>query len=256
MDINGTLEFFERRYLISLRKHIKIEDSLLADCACGFGWFAFAYIMSGGKRAIAIDVDSERLEAARCIGALIGVNDKIEYRLSALDQIELAEDEVDVFVCIETLEHVGKERIGKSLSKIVSSTSNLLLITTPNKWFPIIAHDTRIPFLHWLAPRYRRTVARIFRRGHLDEGNEFLSPLDFRIIKKKFRPISRCLTFDSVLEYIEQYPIYLPYGPDEKRRHLIRPNPLKRMYLTITSMILGRNSYWIMPSMARIFIRK
>ena len=256
LDIAGTLDFFTCRYVQPLARISELSHSVVVDCAAGFGWFSIAYLMAGGKAAIAIDVDTERLEAAKEIAKVFSVADRMEFISSKIEDIPSEMNEADFFVSIETLEHVGRKNIRAALQRIKGIASKGVVITTPNKFFPIVAHDTRLPFIHWLHPDQRNKFANIFNREDMDQGNEFLSPIDLSILFDKFRPFSKCLTFQNYGEYRKSFPLYLPYGANEEKRRISRPSLFKATYYKVVSDILGIYSYWSMPSLTRIFVRK
>ena len=184
----------------------------------------------------------------------------IEHRMqfihSAVQDIALPNDGTDVFVSIETLEHVGRENIKPALKNIRRIAAKGVLVTTPNKYFPVIAHDTQLPFIHWLPPRNRRPISRLFHREKADQGNEFVSPLDLRILLDKFRPDASCLTFQDFEEYLAHYPIYLPYGSNPKSRWKEKPSKGKMIYYWLTSSIFKNNAYWVMPSLTCLFVKR
>lgn len=256
LDISATLDFFFKRYVHSLEKLFDIQESIAVDCGAGHGWFSFAYILAGGKGVIAVDIDVERIQMAKKIAEILSIEDKIEFIKSPIHTIPFSTNEIDIFVSIETLEHVGKRNIGASLKKICNVTSQGVLITTPNKIFPIIAHDTRLPFAHWLPPSLRRGYAKVFNREDLDDENEFLSPLDVRCLLEKFEPATSCLTFQTFMEFKNHYPFYLPYGSSETQRIKTKPSALKSAYYWMASILFRKNSYWVMPNMAHVFIRR
>jgi hypothetical protein len=53
-----------------------------------------------------------------------------------------------VAYCIEVIEHIGRSRL--AIHDLGRICDEVLVITTSNLLFPIIAHDTRLPFCHWL----------------------------------------------------------------------------------------------------------
>jgi len=213
-------------------------------------------LLAGGKRAIAADLDEERLAAAREIATVLSIEDRMKFIHAPIQDITLKENEADIFVSIETLEHIGKKNIKTALRKIKDCASKVILLTTPNKLFPVIAHDTRLPFLHWLPAKRRSSLAKLFGREKSNDENDFLSPLDFRILTPKFKPVSTCLTFSTFKEYIDHYPFYLPYGDNEKERWKVKPYLIKPAYYKTASGVFGRCSYWVMPTLASIFVRK
>jgi 2-polyprenyl-3-methyl-5-hydroxy-6-metoxy-1,4-benzoquinol methylase len=256
LDIAATLDFFRNRYLRPLARIHPLADATLVDCASGYGWLAIGFLLAGGRSAIAVDMDAERLDAARRIAEIFGVAERMELLCSPMQSIPLEVDAADFFVSVETLEHVGRENVRPALERMRDIARRAVLLTTPNKLFPAVAHDTRLPFLHWLPPKRRGRVARLFGREELDAGSEFLSPFDLRILLEKFRPVSRCVTFEDFAEYRRQFPFYQPYGPDDSKRRIGRPSLAKATYYRAASELLGSRSYWVMPTLTTLMARR
>lgn len=256
LDIQGTLEFFTRRYVNPLAALFDLPVTKVVDCGAGFGWFSFAYLLCGGSQAIAVDIDEPRLMAAKTIAKILGLADRLRFIVSPVERIPLSTDETDIFVSIETLEHIGRQNIRPALQKINQVAAQAILITTPNQLFPVVAHDTRIPFLHWLPPKRRRMIAKALGREEMEHGNEFLTPFDIELLMKKFRPWSTCLTFRDFREFQSHYPFYLPYGNHPGKRLQRRPSKIKAFYYRMAAALLGSRSYWLMPSLTTLLIRR
>jgi ubiquinone/menaquinone biosynthesis C-methylase UbiE len=255
LDIEGTLDFFTRRYVQPLRRWFDLRNTVAVDCGAGYGWFAMAYLLGGGLRVVAADPDQTRLRSAEEIAQILGVADRMTFIVSTVEALPLATDEADLFVCIETLEHVGQQNIARALQTIKRIAAQGLLITTPNKLFPAIAHDTRLPFAHWLPSAVRQSYAELFGRRHMNANNAFVSPTDLALLRDKFHPVSSCLTFATFEEYMNHFPHYLPYGRNESNRIQRRPSSAKAIYYQWASKLLGVYAYWAMPSLATIFAR-
>lgn len=256
LDIGATLDFFDRRFIDPLRGWIDIAGCTAVDAACGFGWFALAFLRAGGGRAFAVDVDLSRLNAARSIATVFGVERRLSFINASIDRLPLRDTGADLFVSIETLEHLDDRKAAAAILEIERVAAKAIVITTPNKWFPVIAHDTRIPFLHWFLPQRRSIVARLFGRSEMDEGNHFLSPSALRPFSRRFRRVSRCLTFGSYREYRNHFPVYLPYGQTEKKRWQLRPSITKRLLFATAAAALGTSSHCVLPSLAGVYVRR
>jgi len=254
LDIAATLDFFARRYVIPLMELFDIDQSTVVDSGTGYGWFSFAYLLLGGKAAIAADLDSDRLAAAKEIAAILSLTDRTDFINSPIQDTPLSENSVELFVSIETLEHVGQSNIRPALERIKGIASHGILITTPNKLFPVIAHDTRLPAAHWFPEGWRQRYAEALNRGHMNANNDFVSPFDLQVLKDKFIPATSCLVFQDFEGYRNHYPFYLPYDIQGRwQKEAVGP---KVKYFQFASSLFGRNSYWVMPSLARIFVRK
>jgi 2-polyprenyl-3-methyl-5-hydroxy-6-metoxy-1,4-benzoquinol methylase len=256
LDLDLTLDYMRRRFVLPLRAHVAIETATLIDCAAGFGWLAFAYLLAGGARAILVEMDGARLEAARAIAARLGIEARCDFRCQRLEDIDLADDAADVFASIETLEHVGRANIAPSVRNIARIARRAVVLTTPNFLFPVVAHDTGLPLAHWLPARLRRPYAAAAGRADRDRGNDFLRPWDLAPLSGKFRPVSRYQTFDSLAAFDQFYPHYLPYGPDDRARRRGRPKAGQRALQITLTALLGRWSFALAPNLASVWLRR
>lgn len=254
LDIPATLDFFARRFVIPLKALFDISQAAVIDSGTGYGWFSFAYLLLGGKAAIAADMDSARLAAAKEIATVLSLSERMEFIDAPIQNTPLAANSVELFVSIETLEHVGKNNIKPALRKIREIASEGVLITTPNKFFPVIAHDTRLPGAHWLPAAVRQRYAAAFGRERMNANNDFVSPFDMQVLTDKFRPATKCLIFKDFEGYQNHFPFYLPY--DVKERWQMEAAGRKADYYRLVSALFGWHSYWLMPSLSHIFVRK
>ena len=256
LDIALTLDYMLRRFVLPLSRHVDIGAATLLDCAAGFGWLSLAYLRAGGARAILVDPDPRRLDAARDIVARLELASRCEFRQARLQDIDDGAEQVDIVASIETLEHVGRENIAASVRAVARTAKQAVLLTTPNFIFPIVAHDTALPLAHWLPAAPRARYAAMAGRSHLDRGNAFLRPWDLRPLASKFKPVSRFQTFASLAEYDRFYPNYMPYGPMENQRHRARPRLGQRAMHIALAATLGPWSFALAPNLASIWLRR
>ena len=175
LDIGRTLEHFRDRYIAHLPAEIDfVGDRIVADVGCGYGWLAMAFALWTDARVVAIDIDAPRLQAARQIARILGLEDRIDWRVGGVSRIPLHKREAEIVYCIEVLEHVQRDR--RALEELQRVADHYLIVTTPNLWCPIIAHDTRLPLCHWLPMWLRDVYADLCRRRGLQHGNLFWSP--------------------------------------------------------------------------------
>lgn len=255
LDWDATLDYMTSRYIQPLQHKFDLSQMHFADCAAGFGWLSFAYLRAGGKHATLIEPDKMRLEAAREIAAQLGVLERCTFICSTLENAPLEEKSVDIFACVETLEHVGRGNIASGVETIVRCTRHGVLLTTPNALFPVIAHDTRLPFAHWLPKTVRQHYAARFNRSELDEGNDFLTPSDLALLRRYFKPVARYQTFASYREFLAFYPHYLPYGPSAHRHRQRASLPL-RFFMLLVGKLFGTYAYLVSPNLSNIWIRR
>ncbi len=250
LSISDTLNYMATMYVAPLRAHTCIEGTVLCDCAAGFGWLAFAFLLSGGGRAILVEPHPGKLEAAREVAAILGVDDRCEFRADLLQTLDLPDKSVDIFASVETLEHVGRDHINAAVANIARITRQAVVLTAPNQLSPLVSHDARVPFSHWLPLKWRRGFCRLFGVEH-DEFNHFPSPWHLRPLGQDFQPRARTLVFDSYHAWRAHYPVYSPYGGGVWKE---APPKWLSLYLRLTSALFGRYAFWVSPNLANIWI--
>lgn len=255
LDVDLTLDYMRRRFVLPIARHVNISDATLLDCAAGFGWLAFAYLFSGGNRAILVEPDEQRLNAARAIAKRLGIERRCHFIAARLQDIDLGDDAVNIFTSVETLEHVGRADIQACVRKMARIAKDAVVLTAPNFLFPVVAHDTELPFAHWLPAGVRHRYAVAKGRARLDRGNQFPLPWDLAPLLSKFRPTSRYQTFSARQDFDRFYPHYVPYGSSDAKRY--RPNPRRgqRLLQIALAGTLGRYSFALAPNLASLWCR-
>lgn len=250
LDIPATLTFYTDRYVKQLFdfRHITSETTI-ADVGAGFGWLCMAFACVTEAKIIAVEINEVRLDAAREIADILGIGDKIDWRVGGLGNLPLKDKETDVVYCIEVLEHVYKSP--DAINDLCRAAGDILILTTPNLWFPAIAHDTQLPFCHWLPIPLRKIYAKMFGRNDRENDNLFWSPYSLRKNMTGFKPVSRWLHYSSYKNHLDTFPFYLPYGTGS---YISRMGLLKKTYYDIASRF-GMLSHWLLPSLAYVFKR-
>jgi SAM-dependent methyltransferase len=250
LDVPQTLEFYTNRYVRQLYDFAPVSNSTtIVDVGAGFGWLCMAFALTTEARVIAVDIDAPRLKAAENIARILGVGHRIDWRIGGLGDLPLADREADVVYCIEVLEHV--RRSSRAVRSLCDAAADLVVLTTPNLWFPVIAHDTQLPLCHWLPFPLRRVYARLFNRQDHENDNLFWSPYSLRKAMPDFEPVSDWLHFSSYQKFLKTFPYYLPYG---RGSYVNRMGPAKSAYYGVVSR-LGKLSHWVVPSLAYVFKR-
>ena len=249
IDVAGALDFFKRRYVDQLAKYIDIENSPLCDCAAGYGWLSFAYVLSGGHSAVVVEYNSARLQSAKRIAEILNITDRCSFVCAGLHAMPFPRDCFKVLASVETIEHVGGHRIAISIQEMDRIATQIILLTTPNKLFPIDLHDTSLPIAHWLPKRARHYYAKICR-AQRSLYNDFVSPMDLNPLRRTFTPVTSVQTFSNMRDWRASYPHYSPYGSGSKKK---QPPLGYKIYLRITSTIMGHNAYMVNPNMSCIW---
>ena len=104
---------------------------------------------------------------------------KIKAYLQDARDMQFDDNSFDVVISNATIEHVGDfERQKKFISECLRVSKNKVIITTPNRYYPIEFH-TRLPFLHMLPKNIHRKLLYLL-------GENFLSSVDnLNLISKK-----------------------------------------------------------------------
>ncbi len=250
LDIEMTLAFYTDRYVKQIFEFKPVgSDTTIVDVGSGYGWLCMAFAYSTQARIIAIERDKERLEAGKEIANILGIADKIDWRVGSLEKLPLEEREADIVYCIEVLEHVYKSE--GAIHELCRVANDIVVVTTPNLWFPIIAHDTQLPFCHWLPIPMRKIYAKIFNRDKRENDNIFWSPYSLHKNMKGFRPISNWLHYSSYSKFKDTFPFYLPYG---NGCYVEKMGFIKKAYYDVVSR-LGHFSHWCVPSLSYVFQR-
>lgn len=254
LNIDATLDYMHRRFIEPMATHFEIGSCSLADCAAGYGWLSFAYLRAGGLKAVLIEPDKQRLEAARHFAKALGVEGRCQFVCAYLQNVDIGT--VDIFASVETLEHVGRNNVKSCVAAITRLAGHGILITTPNEWFPVVAHDTQLPIAHWLPHSWRSIYARSLKRD-IAVHNDFLDPLDlWPLYRSGFRPQTRFQTFGRYQEFRNLYPYYLPYGSDERKRHRSKPHPGLAAFVRLAGTVSGSWSFMFSPNLISIWARK
>lgn len=243
LDLNGLIDSYVHHFvepLLRLRK----RPSRVADIGAGYGWLAFAFALRTDVRVVVMEVDAGRLRAAQHIATILGVADRMEWITASIAGIPLPDQSVDAAYCIEVIEHVGVDQA--FVAELARITADVLVITTPNKLFPVIGHDTELPFCHWLPLPMRDVYARVFGRSRLQENNLFWTPQRLFGALPAFRRVSKFLQFEDYASY------------RQVRAHLGGRAGLtgrcKAAYYALAASF-GRHAVYIMPNLATTFRR-
>lgn len=173
----------------------------VADIGAGYGWLAFAFALGTDAAVTMLEYDPKRSQAAQEIAAILGIDHRIRWLVGSIAAIPMKDREIDAVYCVEVIEHTGVD--ARYIAELCRISNDVLVITTPNKMFPIIKHDTVLPFCHWLPLPARDLYASWFGRRNLQHNNLFWSPQKLLRAVEGFERQSRFLQFASHAQYCQ-----------------------------------------------------
>lgn len=123
----NTLGFLEHINRYEFAKQF-VKGKNVLDIACGSGYGTYELVNAGAKRIVGVDISEESITYARNRYR----HNKIEYISGDARKIPLEDNQFDVIVSFETIEHFKEH--DKFLKEIirVSKKNSILIISTPN----------------------------------------------------------------------------------------------------------------------------
>lgn len=106
-----------------------VQNKVIVDCACGTGEGTSHFLRAGAERIHAFDVS----EPAIADASVRWKSAKVEFRLADALKLPLDAESADVFVSLETVEHIPDDvEFIKEISRILKP-GGLLICSTPNR---------------------------------------------------------------------------------------------------------------------------
>lgn len=200
-----------REYAISelfqaVKKHIKPKAKIL-EVGCGYGRNLMALAKFKDAHITGIDQSQDDLRQAQALIDNKLSDDKDRFKLIEVNakKLPFPDNSFDFVVLWQVMEHVyddqNQEIIIAEISRVLKN-GGLLLMNTPNKWFPIDYHDTYLPFIHWIFPeKWRQKICGLIRNEAVS-SNYVSYPQFFSLFPShiKAKKISRVYLYDSYRE--------------------------------------------------------
>jgi SAM-dependent methyltransferase len=221
---------------------------IVADIGTGDGWLALGLALFTPYRVIALDLDTRRLSRTRLVAQKLGVSERITWISASTNRLPFPDQAIDVSFCVEVLEHAVDQQ--NAVHELARVTRQLLVVSTPNRLFPIINHDTKLPFCHWLPLNWRDRYATAMGRQDYQHSNHFLAPSDLTVGLAEFRRVSGFLQFPSYAAYQEA-----TGAPPEGSLAARLARLAKDAYLSLAGRI-GCGHMHIMPNLASAWLRQ
>jgi ubiquinone/menaquinone biosynthesis C-methylase UbiE len=244
LDLDALIDEYMQNFVAPLIALAGAPRSV-ADIGAGYGWLSFAFALGTDAAITMMEYDANRSRAAQQIAAILGIGHRIRWLVGSIAAIPLNDREIDAVYCVEVIEHTGVEQ--DYAAELCRITNDVLVITTPNKVFPIIKHDTVLPFCHWLPLNVRNAYSGMFNRRHLQHNNLFWSPRRLLCALDGFERQSRFLQFASHAQYRQ--------AQDRLAQKANWFDAVQDVYFSAVAMT-GWWSIYLLPNLASTFRRK
>ena len=106
-----------------------VKGKVVIDCACGEGYGESYFINEGATQIVAFDTSSAALQVARKKVASEGVC----FQMADAHQLPLADESADVFISLETIEHLKDDEHFMSEIQRILRSDGILVCSTPNR---------------------------------------------------------------------------------------------------------------------------
>jgi SAM-dependent methyltransferase len=104
------------------------EDRKVLDAGCGTAYGTAMLAAAGAEEVLGVDLDEGVVEAARA-----GSPANARFEVADLRELPVGDDEIDLVVCFEAIEHVpDPEKVLDELQRVLAP-EGLLLVSTPNR---------------------------------------------------------------------------------------------------------------------------
>jgi len=230
---NSTAMPLNVQYRLGKLKSLGLLHGVWLDYGCANGGYTEALVQWGARRAIGVDVDPSHIAEANCARK----SDATEYSTCSGFRLPFPDASFEGVLLNEVLEHVADEAVTLNEIRRVLRPSGLLVVMSPNRWFPFEGHGMRIgsrdfgfpvPFLPWL-PRRLATRVMTARNYWPHELRDVVGDAGFDIV-----------SVDYVLPVLEMYR-WLPASVTRwYQRNLIRLDKTPLRKFGVSTLILAR----------------
>jgi SAM-dependent methyltransferase len=155
-------------------------DSKVLEVGCGYGRNLVALASLKPGLVVGSDVDPGELERAADKRASLppGQFAPVELVRQEPRRLPFRDGAFDMVVLWQVLEHLfGHELKQTVVSECVRvlKPGGVVLVETPNQWFPVDYHDNKLPLVHWLLPLPAREWLTHRVRGMKYHPSEYVS---------------------------------------------------------------------------------
>jgi SAM-dependent methyltransferase len=106
-----------------------VKDNVIVDCASGTGQGTDCFLRAGARYVYAFDVSESAVNAARSQYA----SAPVEFQIGDALHLPLADESADIFISLETIEHIEDDAAFVEEIVRVLKPNGLLICSTPNR---------------------------------------------------------------------------------------------------------------------------
>lgn len=251
-DAAWSVDYFVRFFHNPLRTVLGNLSMDALECASGYGLNAIAYLLSGGASIRGYDIDQARIAFASELAERLGLGDRASFQYGDIHALP-ASPSVGVVFTLQTLEHVPRPL--EALRALADRAEKAIVISTPNRLFPIDGHDTGLAFAHWLSNAQRKRYAS-WRGAPTAQLCSFLSAFDIDATIPDFELRTHAYNFARLSDWLDQYPCFFPYGPDGGRWLGARKHRFRWRCAKGAFRVAGAAARMVAPVLEGIYVRR
>ena len=141
-----------------IAEHVTIQGRWL-DCGCADGYYAAGLLEAGASEVVGSDIAADRVEEA---ARLWEAEPRLSFVATDPYTLPFPDDSFDAVLLNEVMEHVADQDASLSEVRRILRDDGVLVIFSPNRWFPFEGHGVRIgrlrigmptPLVPWLPSR-------------------------------------------------------------------------------------------------------
>jgi ubiquinone/menaquinone biosynthesis C-methylase UbiE len=155
-------------------------NSKILEVGCGYGRNLMAVASLKPGMVVGSDVDAGELQRSAAKRSTLPPEKftRIELVQQEPRRLPFRDGTFDMVVLWQVLEHLfGQELKQTVVSECVRvlKPGGVVLVETPNQWFPVDYHDNKLPLVHWLLPLSAREWLTHRVRGMKYHPSEYVS---------------------------------------------------------------------------------
>ena len=146
---------FALEELVPVATRFLTPESRVLEVGCGYGRNLMALASLKPKLVVGSDVDAGELKRAADKRASLpaGQFARMELVRQEPRRLPFRDGTFDMVVLWQVLEHLFGQQLKQTVVDEcvrVLKPGGVVLVETPNQWFPVDYHDNKLPFAHWL----------------------------------------------------------------------------------------------------------